>query len=68
MDTVDYSQLLAECTRLEGVLLANEKALNALDAVPDCQDERARLTAQAAAHLAELRVVNTKLSALREPA
>jgi hypothetical protein len=68
MDTVDHSQLLAECARLEGALLANEKALNALDTDPDCQDERARLTTQAQIHLAELRVVNTKLSALREPA
>ena len=67
MDTVDRSQLLAECARLKGALLTNEKALNALDAVPDCQDERARLTTQAATHLAALHVVNTKLSALREP-
>jgi hypothetical protein len=65
MDTDDQTRLHAECSRLECALLANEKALDAVAAVPDGQDERARLTAEVDAQLAELGVVNTKLSVLR---
>jgi hypothetical protein len=65
MDTDDPARLHAECSRLECALLANEKALDALATVPDGQDERARLTAEVDARLAELGVVNTKLSVLR---
>lgn len=68
MDTEDRARLHAERFLLERALLASEKALDALAAVPGGQDERARLTAEVEAQLAALAVVSTKLSAPREPA
>jgi hypothetical protein len=65
MDPDEQSRLHAERSRLECTLLATEKALDALAAGPDGQDERARLTAELDAQLTELGVVNTRLSTLR---
>lgn len=69
MDTDEQARLLTERFLLEHALLASEKALDALVATcPGGQDERARLTTEVDAQLAALGVVNTRLSALREPA
>ena len=66
MDTDDRTQLQAQRFRLESGLLAIEKALVALAPAAD-QAERAQLTAEMQAQLAQLSDVNTRLSVLGRP-